>query len=96
MCLITLFKTVNCIHTQIIKEIERFEVHIKISLEQFGIFNNVDVYIYIFMEIQGIQHDLGLRSKAEKMFEKREKNTKNCSKMKPFSFIPFNFVDLWL
>ena len=78
----------NCIHTQIIKEIERFEVHIKISLEQFDIFNNVDVYIYIFMEIQGIQHDLVLRSKAEKMFEKREKNTKNCAKNEAFFIHP--------
>ena len=85
MCLITLFKTVNCIHTQILKQIE---LQIKISLKQFNIFNNVDVYIYIFIEILDIQHNLGLRSKAEKKFEKREKKHLKLLKNEAFFIHP--------
>ena len=51
--------TSNCsVHPNLAQN-ERWELKIKISLEPLGIFNNVGVYFYIFMEILGIQNDLG-------------------------------------
>ena len=56
--------TSNCsVHLNLAQN-ERWELKIKISLEPFGIFNNVGVYFYIFMEVLGIQHDLGVKIKG--------------------------------
>ena len=51
--------TSNCsVHLNLAHN-ERWELNIQISLEPLGIYNNVGVYFYIFMDILGIQHDLG-------------------------------------
>ena len=51
--------TPNCSVYPNLAQNERWELKIKISLEPLGIFIYVGVYFYIFMDILGIQHDLG-------------------------------------
>ena len=49
--------TSNClVHPNLAQNV-RWEL--KKSMEPLDVFNNVDAYFYIFMEILGIQHDLG-------------------------------------
>ena len=62
------FKCYLCSVHPNLAQIEHWELKIKISLEPLGLFNTIGVYFYIFMDILGILHDLGWRSKAEVIF----------------------------